>query len=108
MNRDTVPLDVSTTTTDTVGRNETPPESMRQLDPRAFASAAAVIAAVVMLLLGVFGAIGVYEGAVQMMEQWHLFFEPTIGGTIAGILEAVIITFSLTYSLAWLYNAFVQ
>ena len=66
------------------------------------------MAAVVMLLLGIFGAIGVYEGAVQMMEQWHLFFEPTVGGTIAGIFEAAIISFGLTYSLAWLYNAFVQ
>ncbi|MDS0243199.1 MULTISPECIES: hypothetical protein [unclassified Haloferax] len=99
---------MSTTTTGTVDRTETPTESIRLLDSRALASAAAVVAAVVMLLLGIFGAIGVYEGAVGMMEQWHLFFEPTVVGTIAGMIEAAIITFGLTYGVAWLYNAFAR
>jgi len=56
--------------------------------------------------LGVFGTIGVYEGAVEAMEQWHLFFEPTIVGTVAGMVEAAVISFVLMYAFAWLYNAF--
>ncbi|WP_231554289.1 hypothetical protein [Halobellus rufus] len=85
------------------------PESSRVspgLDPLPFAVAAATVAAVIMLLLGLFGAIGVYEGGVEMMEQWHLFFTPTPAGTIAGILEAVVITGVFTYLFAELYNRF--
>jgi|GEM_PF-477301 len=78
------------------------------LDALALAGAAAVISAVVMLLLGVFGAIGVYEGVVAMMEQWHLFFEPTIVGTVAGMVEAAVISFVLVYPFAWLYNVFAR
>jgi hypothetical protein len=39
-----------------------------------------------------------------MMEQWHLFFEPTVVGTVAGMVEAAVISFVLAYALAWLYN----
>lgn len=95
---------MSTTTT-----NEDAPEqkfttSVMHLDALALAGAAAVVSAVVMVLLGVFGEVGVYEGAVEAMEQWHLFFEPTIVGTVAGMVEAVVISFVLMYAFGWLYN----
>jgi len=78
----------------------------RRRNSLALAGTAAVVSAVAMLLLGVFGTIGVYEGAVEAMEQWHLFFEPTIVGTVAGMVEAAVISFVLMYAFAWLYNAF--
>ena len=81
---------------------------VKNLDAPALAGAAAVISAVVMLLFGAFGAIGVYEGAVAMMEQWHLFFEPTVVGTVAGMAEAAVISFVLVYPFAWLYNVFAR
>lgn len=96
------------TTTNISDRTESPPGSIRELNPTALAAAGAVVAAAVMVLLGVFGAVGIYEGAVRMMEQWHLFFEPTVVGTVAGVIEAVIITFAFTYSVAWLYNVFAR
>ncbi|MFC6987842.1 hypothetical protein ACFQJD_02160 [Haloplanus sp. GCM10025708] len=80
--------------------------NVMHLDSLALAGAAAVVSAIAMLLLGVFGAIGVYEGAVEAMEQWHLFFEPTAVGTVAGMVEAVVISFVFVYAFAWLYNAF--
>jgi hypothetical protein len=76
------------------------------IDALALAGAAAVVSVVVMLLLGVVGAIGVYEGAVEAMEQWHLFFEPTVVGTVAGMVEAAVFSFVLVYAFAWLYNVF--
>ncbi|WP_435158481.1 hypothetical protein [Haladaptatus sp. DFWS20] len=94
----------TTTTSHREYESETAHETMK-LDALAFASAAAIVSAVVMLLLGIFGAVGVYEGAVEMMEQWHLFFEPTIVGTVAGMIEAAIISFIFIYAFAWLYNA---
>jgi hypothetical protein len=78
------------------------------LDALALAGAAAAVSTVVMLLLGVFGAIGVYEGAVAMMEQWHLLFEPTVVGTVAGMVEAAVSNFVFVYAFAWLYNIFAR
>ena len=74
------------------------------LDPLALAGAAAGISAAAMLVVGVFGAIGVYEGAVEMMEAWHLFFAPTVVGTVAGMIEAAVVSFVLVYPFAWAYN----
>lgn len=76
------------------------------LDSVALGGAAAVVSAVAMLLLGAFGAIGVYEDAVEAMAQWHLFFAPTALGTVAGMVEAAVIGFVFTYAFARVYNAF--
>ncbi len=70
----------------------------------ALAGSAAIVAAVVMLLLGILGNIGVYSGVVEMMQQWHMFFSLSIGGIIAGMFEAAIITFVFIYLFGFLYN----
>ncbi len=75
-----------------------------KLRPLALAGSAAIVAAIVMLLLGILGNLGVYKGAVEMMEQWHLFFSLSIGGIIAGMLEAAVITFIFIYLFGFLYN----
>lgn len=74
------------------------------LDAGAFAAAAAIVSAVVMLLLGVFGALGIYEGAVEMMQRWHLYFTPTLGGTLAGMIEGAVVGYVVAYAFAWVYN----
>ncbi len=68
------------------------------------AGSAAIVAAVVMLLLGILGNVGVYTGAVEMMQQWHMFFSLSIGGIIAGMFEAAIITFAFICLFGFLYN----
>ena len=95
---------MSTTTTNEDVYETGSRTSVRHLDALALAGATAIVSAIAMLLLGVFGAVSVYEGAVEAMEQWHLFFEPTIVGTLAGIVEAVVIGFVVAYAIAWLYN----
>lgn len=106
MKESSVSLVMSTTTTNQDAYEMDSADSTIHLDTLALAGAAAVLSAVVMLLLGVFGAIGVYEGAVEAMEQWHLFFEPTVVGTVAGMVEAAVISFVFAYAFARLYNAF--
>ena len=96
---------MSTTTTNQDAYETDSTTNVMHLDSVALAGAAAVVSAIAMLLLGVFGASGVYEGAVEAMEQWHLFFEPTVVGTVAGMVEATVISFVLVYAFAWLYNA---
>ncbi|MDL5363217.1 hypothetical protein [Halalkalicoccus sp. NIPERK01] len=95
---------MSTATTDQEPYEMGMASDVMHLDALALAGAAALVSAIVMLLLGVFGAIGVYEGAVEMMQQWHMFFEPTVVGTVAGMIEAAVISFILVYPFAWLYN----
>ena len=75
-----------------------------KLNALALGCAAAIVAAVIMLLLGILGNLGIYTGAVDMMRQWHMFFSLSIGGIIAGMIEAAIISFVFVYFFGWLYN----
>ena len=77
------------------------------LNPLALGGAAAILAAIIMLLLGISGNIGIYTGAADMMQQWHMFFSLSIGGIIAGMVEAAVITFVFTYLFGLIYNKFV-
>jgi hypothetical protein len=78
-----------------------------KLKPLALAGAAAIVAAVIMLLLGILGNIGVYAGAVDMMQQWHMFFSLSIGGIIAGMFEAAVITFVFAHLFGFIYSKLV-
>ncbi len=75
-----------------------------KLNAFALGAASAIIAAVSMLVLGVFGNIGIYNGAVKMMTQWHMFFSLTPLGILTGMLEAGVISFIFAYLLALIYN----
>lgn len=99
---------MNTTTTNQSAYGKTSTGGATHLDALALAGAAAVVSAVVMLVLGVFGAIGVYESAVTAMQQWHLFFEPTAVGTVTGMVEAAVVSFVLVYAFARLYNVFAR
>lgn len=79
-----------------------------QLNEMAFGFAGSILSAIVMLILGVLGNIGLYMGAVQMMQQWHILFSLSIIGIILGMIEAAIIGFILCYGFAWLYNKLIQ
>lgn len=76
----------------------------KQLNARAFAISLAIVSATGMLFLGIAGNIGIYTGAVQMMQQWHMFFSLSIGGIITGIIEAAIISFIAGWLIAMFYN----
>ena len=78
----------------------------RKLNAVALGWTAAVLAALSMLILGILGNFGLYTGAVEMMQKWHLFFDLSIGGIIAGIIEAAVISFITGYLFGWLYNMF--
>ena len=79
-----------------------------KLNSLAFATSAAIVAALSMLLLGIFGNIGVYQGAVEMMSQWHMFFSLAPLGIITGMIEAAVISFVFFYIFSWVYNKFIK
>ena len=68
--------------------------------------AGAIVSAVFMLLLGIGWNTGVYQSAAEQMAKWHLFFTPSLGGILAGMVEAAVWSFVGLYAFAWLYNKF--
>ncbi len=70
--------------------------------------AAAIVAAIAMLILGILGKIGIYSNAVRMMQQWHIFFSLSIGGIIAGMIEAAVISFVFAFLFGVIYNKFLS
>jgi hypothetical protein len=78
-----------------------------KLNSLAFGGSAAIVAALSMLILGIFGNIGMYKGAVEMMTQWHMFFSLTIFGILTGMIEGAVVSFVFFYIFAWVYNKFV-
>lgn len=75
-----------------------------KLSAKGFGFAAAVLSALVMLGLGVLGNLGIYTGAVEQMQGWHMFFSLSVGGIIAGTVEAAAWGFVFGLAFAWLYN----
>ncbi len=78
----------------------------QKLSEKAMAYSFAVVSAAGMLLLGIIGNIGIYTGAVKMMEQWHMFFSLSLEGIITGMIEAAVISFIGGWLFAWVYNKF--
>lgn len=76
----------------------------KKLNPLMLGYTATIVSALCMLVLGILGSLGIYTGAVEMMQKWHIFFSLSIGGIIAGMIEAAVGSFILIYIFAWLYN----
>ena len=75
-----------------------------KLNSLALGASAAIVAALSMIILSVLGNMDVYQGAVEMMSQWHMFYSLTPLGILAGITEAVVISFVFFYIFGWTYN----
>lgn len=79
---------------------------MQKLNVMAAGYTLAILSGLTMLLFGIFGNLGWYMGAVDAMTQWHIFFDLTIGGIIAGIVEASIWGFVAGWLAGYFYNMF--
>jgi len=79
---------------------------MTKLNAAAFGYAGAIISAVIMLLLGILGNLGLYMQAVKQMQDWHRFFSLTPLGILAGMVEAAVVSFVLCYAFGLVYNGF--
>ncbi len=77
-----------------------------ELNPKSLAISLSLVSALIMLLLGILGNLGVYTSAVDMMKQWHMFFDISILGIITGMIEAAIISFIFGWLIAYFYNKF--
>ena len=78
----------------------------KKINPLALGYAAAIISTVGMLLLGILGNLDFYTGAVQIMQEWHIFFSLSTSGIILGMIEAAVGGFLLGFTFGWVYNRF--
>ena len=81
-------------------------KKLQALNAKALGLAGAALAAASMLLLGIAGNTTTYNQAAQQMMKWHLFFSFSLGGIIAGMLEAAVWSFVGLYAFAWVYNKY--
>lgn len=79
---------------------------VQKLNAKALGYTLAIIAALYMLLIGIGGNIGIYPGAAEAMMEMHLFFTLSIGGIIAGMIEAAVWSFIAGWLIAVFYNKF--
>lgn len=78
----------------------------QKLNELALGYAAAGTSGLGMLLLGILANLGIYVGAAEQMQKWHLFFNLSVVGIIGGIIEASIISFIFAWIFAKVYNKF--
>jgi len=74
------------------------------LNSAKLALAGGIWAALGMLVMSLLNALNIYTNATGQMQEWHMFYTPSIGGTILGMIEAFVITYISLYVLAWIYN----
>ena len=79
---------------------------MAGANPKAAGYSVAAVSAAGMLILGIFGNLGIYTGAVEAMRNWHMFFSLSAAGIIAGMVEAAVFGFVFAYAVIYLYNKF--
>ena len=75
-----------------------------KLHAKALGYAAGIVSALIMLLLTIFNSLGIYTIAVSAMQEMHLFYSPTIIGTLTGMIEVSIMSFIAFYLFAVTYN----
>lgn len=78
----------------------------QKLNELALGYSLAIISAAGMLLLGILGNFGIYTSGVESMMRWHIFFNLSIFGIIAGMIEAAIWSFAFGWLIALVYNKF--
>ena len=77
------------------------------LKPLALGYSLAIVSAICMLVISILGWLGLYAKGVAAMQNWHVYYNLTIVGVLAGIVEAAIVSFVAGILIAWLYNKFV-
>lgn len=79
-----------------------------KVKPLALGYAGAILSAVCMLLLSIINSFGFFVEATAHMQDMHIFYTPTVLGTILGMIEAAVFSFVVLYVFGWLHNKFAK
>ncbi len=74
------------------------------LNPKALGYSFAMVSGLIMLIIGILGNFGLYLSGVSAMAEWHIFFNLSVLGIIAGIIEAGVFGFVFGWLIAVIYN----
>lgn len=77
---------------------------MKTLNTKAFGLSLGLFGALSMLVMALFAKAGVYTEAWQLMMQFHIFAGLSLGGILAGMLEAGLWSYVSGVFIASLYN----
>jgi len=77
---------------------------MNKLSVKGFGLSLGIVFAILMFILGILGNLGIYMSGVEMMMQWHLFFDLSFVGILYGAIEAFIIGGIFGIGIAYFYN----
>lgn len=81
---------------------------MKTLHANAFGLSAAILSGICMLALSLLGLAGLYTGAVEMMQQWHMWYSLTPLGVVLGIVEVGVLSYIGGWLFATIYNKFAK
>lgn len=81
---------------------------MKTLNSHALGLSAALLAGLCMLGLSLLGLAGAYTGAVEIMQQWHMWYSLTPLGIVLGIVEAGVVSYIVGWLFGFLYNKFAK
>ncbi len=76
----------------------------KKVESKQLAVTFAVWSAFVMLVLWLFANMGLYVSVAEQMAKWHMFFNFSFQGLIAGMVEAAIESYILVLTFVWVYN----
>lgn len=79
-----------------------------KLDAHKLALASALTSALFMVLLSLGSGMGLYSNMASQMQSWHMWYMPTFGGTLTGLIEAAILTYIFVWIAASIYNRLVE
>ncbi len=79
---------------------------MQKLNALALGYTGATLSAIGMVIIWVFGYIGIYTKVVTHMQDWHMFFSQSFAGLIGGTIEAAVWSFLILWIFGWTYNKF--
>ena len=79
---------------------------MSKCNANALGIALAFVSGLAMLILGLLGAAGYAQEAVQIMQAFHIWFDVTAVGIIAGIIEAAVFSYIAGWLIAAVYNKY--
>ncbi len=76
----------------------------KKLESKQLAVTFAIWSALFMLVLWLLANMGLYVSAAEQMAKWHVFFNFSFRGLIAGMIEAAVVSYVLVYTFVLVYN----
>ena len=75
-----------------------------KLDAHKLALASALTSALFMVLLSLGSGMGLYQSMATQMQSYHMWYAPSFGGTLTGLIEAAVITYIFVWIAVSIYN----